>query len=324
MQPLLQNNGAGGPTVIKLSVKTAAQNAAVAAAMANPAPWANVGATITISQANYLKLYKNFTNAASISWNSQSLIGTQSTQSVGITLNNICIKYGNVISYTGPAIAGGYNPIASLTGLAWALSKGYLVISAVGAAQIQSNDAATGVIPPSFWEAVGKPLTVIAATVAGAALIEGAAAGTSAAASGTAGATSGASIPATTGVIADTSGADASVAALAPVDASVGASGGVIGGALPALAPLTGFSGATTVASGASAAATAASAATQTAPGLLESVGASLLTNPAVINKALGTTGTATPITVARSSLSSLPMLLLFGAAAIVLVMVIK
>lgn len=144
-------------------------------------PWRGLS-TVNISPAAYGKLFKNFTNPYSLNWRRGSLQGNDLiAQQVGLTLDLLGIKYGSgTVAYNGPAqYAASMN---SLTGMAWGLQRGYLIIPPAAVARIQSDDAATGVIPESFWNYVGKPLAVMGTVIGGAALLGSAgAAGTTAA-----------------------------------------------------------------------------------------------------------------------------------------------
>lgn len=118
-------------------------------------------------------------------------------------MNLVPIKFQDD-SYNGGAISAGWLDTDTQTIIepgntngnqvdpyGWMLAQyqaGKAVLNATLAGKIRGDCAATGITPPSFWEYIGKPITVMAASIAGGELL-GAAGGT--AAGGTAAAGSG-------------------------------------------------------------------------------------------------------------------------------------
>ena len=176
-----------------------------------PGPWSGIAiptsgpaTPIYFPPANVAKVFTNFTNKTAagptVAWYAQSMVGYQDPGSVATLLNNFAIRFGgglpdeNIFIYTGPPGLNAVgqmngavnNPFPSLQALAWGVQHGYLKINQTAADRIQSDAVNSNIVPPSFWEYIGKPLLIIVLTVAGGSLLSttGSAAGTGAASGG--------------------------------------------------------------------------------------------------------------------------------------------
>ncbi len=247
--PRLQFTGSAGPSDAKLFTIVspaerkllAAQAAAQAAfAKAHPKPWASIvirngmGTPIYFPAANVAKVFKYFTNkqagAPTAAWYAQGMVNTQDPGAVAITLNNMALLHGGFYPgssfiYTGPAglnnVGQMYgpinNPFPSLAAIAWGVQQGYLTITPSLAVAMQNYATAQGIVPPSFFEYIGKPILVIVLSFAiaeGAAAAEGGSAGAGAGAGGT-----GLHTALTATKIA--SGANTVISKLQPIDTSL-------------------------------------------------------------------------------------------------------
>ena len=245
--PRLQFTGSPGQSLKKTFSAAGMQKsraqilaaAAYAKAHPAPAPWASIvirngmGPPIYFPAANVAKVFANFKNkqaaGPTVAWYSQGMVNTKDPGAVAITLNNFALKYGGFYPgssfiYTGPAglnnVGQVYgpinNPFPSLAAIAWGVQHGYLTITPSVAVAIQNNATAQGIVPPSFFEYIGKPILGIVLSFAiaeGAAAAEGGASGAGAGAGG-----SGLHTALTATKIA--SGAQTVISKLQPIDTS--------------------------------------------------------------------------------------------------------